>query len=118
MGGSFSSAIVNRLLRDEREQFVAWLTLGGISNAFTGSSDFYAKRLTLPERFRYVIPALGPANLYPLPFLYFSPVYTASGLPPTMIIHTDVDRIIPISQAYETGKGVAGRRSIRGGVVL
>ena len=104
LGGSFSSAIVNRLLRDEREQFVAWLTLGGISNAFTGSSDFYAKRLTLPERFRYVIPALGPANLYPLPFLYFSPVYTASALPPTMIIHTDVDRIIPINQAYELEK--------------
>ena len=104
LGGSFSSAIVNRLLRDEGEQFVAWLTLGGISNAFTGSSDFYAKRLTLPERFRYVIPALGPANLYPLPFLYYSPVYTASGLPPTMIIHTDVDRIIPISQAYELEK--------------
>ena len=44
---------------------------------------------------------MGPANLYPLPFLYFSPVYTASQLPPTMIIHTDVDRIIPITQAYE-----------------
>ena len=101
LGGSFSSAIVTRLLRDERDQFAAWLTLGGISNAFTGSADFYARRLTLPERFRYVIPALGPANIYPLPFLYYSPVYTASQLPPTMIIHTDVDRIIPISQAYE-----------------
>ena len=101
LGGSFSSAIVNRLLRDERDQFAAWLTLGGISNAFTGSADFYARRLTFPERFRYVIPALGPANIYPLPFLYYSPVYTASQLPPTMIIHTNVDRIIPISQAYE-----------------
>ncbi len=101
LGGSFSSAIVNRLLRDERDQFAAWLTLGGISNAFTGSADFYARRLTLPERFRYVIPALGPANIYPLPFLYYSPVYTASHLPPTMIIHTEVDRIIPINQAYE-----------------
>ena len=101
LGGSFSSAIVNRLLRDERDQFAAWLTLGGISNAFSGSADFYARRLTFPERFRYVIPALGPANIYPLPFLYYSPVYTASQLPPTMIIHTDVDRIIPISQAYE-----------------
>ena len=101
LGGSFSSAIVNRLLRDEPDQFAAWLTLGGISNAFTGSADFYARRLTLPERFQYVIPALGPANIYPLPFLYFSPVYTASHLPPTMIIHTGVDRIIPIGQAYE-----------------
>ena len=106
LGGSFSSAIVNRLLRDERDQFAAWVTLGGISNAFTGAADFYARRLTLPERFRYVIPALGPANIYPLPFLYFSPVYTASHLPPTLIIHTDVDRIIPIGQAYELEKAL------------
>ena len=101
MGGSFTSAIINRLLRDERDQFAAWLTLGGISNAFSGSADFYAGRLSFPERFQNVIPALGPANLFPLTFLYFSPVYTASRLPPTMIIHTEVDRIIPIGQAYE-----------------
>ena len=101
LGGSFSSAILHRLLRDERDQFAAWVTLGGISNAFSGSADFYAHRLALPERFRFVIPALGPANIYPLPFLYYSPVYTASHLPPTMIIHTGVDRIIPIGQAYE-----------------
>lgn len=101
LGGSFSSAILTRLLRGERDQFAAWLTLGGISNAFTASADFYAGRLTFPERFRFVIPAMGPANIYPLPFLYYSPVYTASHLPPTMIIHTDADRIIPISQAYE-----------------
>ena len=106
LGGSFSSAIVNRLLRDERGQFAAWLTLGGISNAFTGSAEFYARGLTLPERFQLVIPALGPANIYPLTFLYFSPVYTASHLPPTMIIHTAVDRIIPIGQAYEFEKAL------------
>ncbi len=76
-------------------------TLGGISNAFSGSADFYARRLILPEQFQLVIPALGPANIYPLPFLYYSPVYTASHLPATMIIHTAIDRIIPIGQAYE-----------------
>lgn len=101
LGGSFSSAILHRLLRDERDQFAGWVTLGGISNAFSGSADFYARRLILPEQFQLVIPALGPANIYPLPFLYYSPVYTASHLPATMIIHTAIDRIIPIGQAYE-----------------
>ncbi len=101
LGGSFSSAILHRLLRDERDQFAGWVTVGGISNGFRVSADFYARRLTFPEQFRLVIPALGPANIYPLPFLYYSPVYTASHLPPTMIIHTDRDRVIPISQAYE-----------------
>lgn len=101
MGGSFSSAILHRLLRDEREHFAAWVTVGGISNAFTGAADFYAGELAIPEKFSLVIPALGPANIYPLPFLRYSPVYTAAQLPPTMIVHTGADHIIPISQAYE-----------------
>lgn len=101
MGGSFSSAILHRLLRDERDQFTAWITAGGISNAFTGSADFYAGRLDIPDPYGLVIPALGAANIYPVPFLRFSPVYTAAHLPPTLIIHTDADAIIPINQAYQ-----------------
>jgi len=101
MGGSFSSAILHRLLRDERAQFTAWLTVGGISNAFTGSADFYAGKLDIPDPYKLVIPALGAANIYPAAFLRFSPVYTASHLPPTLIIHTDADAIIPIDQAYQ-----------------
>ena len=101
MGGSFSSAILHRLLRDERAQFTAWVTAGGISNAFTGSADFYAGKLAIPDPYGLVIPALGPANIYPVPFLRFSPVYTAAHLPPTLIIHTDADAIIPINQAYQ-----------------
>ncbi|MFZ1755774.1 MAG: prolyl oligopeptidase family serine peptidase, partial [Caldilineaceae bacterium] len=99
--GSFSSAILHRLLRDERDQFTAWITAGGISNAFTGSADFYAGRLDIPDPYGLVIPALGAANIYPVPFLRFSPVYTAAHLPPTLIIHTDADAIIPINQAYQ-----------------
>ena len=101
LGGSFSSAILHRLLRDEREDFAAWVTVGGISDAFKGAADFYAGRLEIPEKYALLIPALGPANLYPLPFLRYSPVYTAGELPPTLIVHTDADRIIPIDQAYE-----------------
>lgn len=101
MGGSFSSAILHRLLRDERDQFAAWVTVGGISNAFTGSADFYAGRLDIPDPYGLVIPALGAANIHPVPFLRFSPVYTAAHLPPTLIIHTAADAIIPIDQAYQ-----------------
>lgn len=101
MGGSFSSAILHRLLRDERAQFTAWVTVGGISNAFTGSADFYAGRLDIPDPYGLVIPALGAANVHPVPFLRFSPIYTAAHLPPTLIIHTDADAIIPIDQAYQ-----------------
>lgn len=106
LGGSFSSAILIRLLRDltteqGQDQIAAWVTVGGVGNAFTGAADFYAGRITVPAEYRLLIPALGPANLYPLAFLRYSPVYFASELPPTMIIHTDADRIIPIEQAKE-----------------
>ena len=101
MGGSFTSAILHRLLRDEREHFRGWITAGGITSAFRGAESFYAGAITLPEQYRLVIPALGAANIYPLGFLRYAPVYTAAYLPPTLIIHTDADIIIPIEQAYE-----------------
>ena len=101
LGGSFSSAILHRLLRDLDQEVVAWVTVGGIANAFSGAADFYTGQIEMPPQYTYLIPALGPPNLYPLAFLRYTPVYTAAQLPPTLIIHTDADRIIPISQAYD-----------------
>ncbi|MEM7125263.1 MAG: carboxypeptidase regulatory-like domain-containing protein [Chloroflexota bacterium] len=101
LGGSFSSAVLNRLLRDASSQISAWVTVGGIGNAFTGTSEFYAGQVTIPAEYTYLIPALGSPRLYPLPFLRYSPVYAAPQLPPTQIIHTAADLIIPIEQAYE-----------------
>lgn len=101
LGGSFSSAILIRLLRDARDKIAAWVTVGGIGNAFTGTADFYAERIGLPEPYTLLIPALGSPRLFPLPFLRYSPVYSASSLPPTQIIHTAADAIIPIEQALE-----------------
>ncbi|MCC6457679.1 MAG: carboxypeptidase regulatory-like domain-containing protein [Caldilineaceae bacterium] len=101
LGGSFSSPILHRLMRDERAAVAAWITVGGISNAFSGSADFYAGRLEITPDFELLIPALGAPNLYPLPFLRYSPVYTAAQLPPTLIIHTAADKVTPIDQAYQ-----------------
>ena len=101
LGGSFSSAVLHRFLRDTNEDVAAWVTVGGIANAFDGTADFYAEQIEIPPQYTYLIPALGPPHLYPLAFLRYSPVYTAAQLPPTLIIHTAADRIIPISQAYE-----------------
>jgi acetyl esterase/lipase len=101
LGGSFSSPILHRLMRDERDAVAAWINVGGVSNAFLGTEDFYAGNLEMPPQYELLIPALGPPNLYPLFFLRYSPVYTAAQLPPTLIIHTAVDKVTPISQAYE-----------------
>lgn len=99
LGGSFSSAILHRLLRDEGDRFAAWVTAGGIGDAFAAAEDFYAGRSEMPDQYEYLVPSLGPPNLYPLNFLRYSPLYTADQLPPTLIIHTAADRILPISQA-------------------
>ncbi len=106
LGGSFSSAVLARLLRAAGDDLAGWVTLGGLANAFTGAADFYAGKLTIPPPYELLVPALGPPNLYPLAFLAYSPVYYASELPPTMIIHTAADRILPIDQAYDLAAAV------------
>jgi len=122
LGGSFSSAILNRLLADVStsvgtddslgtgSEIAGWVTVGGISNAFNGTASFYAGQLAIPPQYKYLIPALGLPNLYPLDFLRFSPVYTAAQLPPTLIIHTDVDHVIPIDQAYQLEAALRANR--------
>jgi acetyl esterase/lipase len=101
LGGSFSSPILHRLLRDEGGQVAGTVIVGGVADALRGAQDFYAGRLELPERYRYLIPALGLPNLHPEPFLRYSPIYTAAQLPRTLIVHTAADRVIPIGQAQE-----------------
>lgn len=101
LGGSFSSAILHRLIRNDTGLITGWVTVGGITNAFSGAADFYAGNIVILDEYEYLVPALGAPNLYPLNLLRYSPVYTAAQLPPTLIIHTAVDRIIPIAQAYE-----------------
>jgi len=114
LGGSFSSAVLHRLLRGNQpgvepaageevalsHTIIGWVTVGGITDAFQGTTAFYRGELMIPPEYQYLIPALGAPNLYPLAFLRYSPVYTAAQLPPTLIIHTDADQIIPITQAY------------------
>lgn len=106
LGGSFSSAILNRTIQNLHNatntgQIAAWITVGGIGNAFDGASEFYAGNITAPIGYEHAIPALGPPHLFPLTFLNYSPVYAASQFPPTLIIHTAADTIIPIQQAYD-----------------
>lgn len=101
LGGSFSSAVLHQLIRLTDNEIDGWVTVGGVTNAFAATAAFYAGRLEIPPQYEYLIPALGMPNLYPLLFLRYSPVYTAAELPPTLIIHTAADRVIPIEQAYE-----------------
>jgi hypothetical protein len=101
MGGSYSSAILARLVRTAGDQLGGWVSVGGLANAFDGAAAFYAGELEMPANFELLVPAFGLPNVYPLVLLRYSPVYVASELPPTLLIHTAADRVLPIEQAYQ-----------------
>ena len=84
-----------------KDDISAWVTIGGIGDAFSGAHDFYTGAITVPAAYELVIPAMGNPKIHPMPFLRLSPTYIAGQLPPTLIIHTDADTIIPISQAED-----------------
>lgn len=100
LGGSFSSAILYRLLRQTPDVFGGWVTVGGIADAFSGAAAFYSDAITIPDAYRFAIPAMGNPSRNPVALLEFSPLYDPGSLPPTLIIHTAADEIIPIEQAY------------------
>ena len=101
MGGSYSSAVLARLVRTAGDQLGGWVSVGGLANAFDGAAAFYAGELQMPANFEFLVPAFGLPNIYPLTLLRYSPVYVASELPPTLLIHTSADRVLPIEQAYQ-----------------
>ncbi len=89
-----------------RDDISAWVTIGGIGDAFSGAHDFYTGAITVPPAYELVIPAMGNPKTHPIPFLRLSPTYVAGQLPPTLIIHTDADAIIPICQAEDLASGL------------
>ena len=100
MGGSYSSAILARLLRLEGDSLAGWITVGGLADAFAGAQAYYAGEIEMPPQYNLLVPALGPPNRNPLALLRYSPVFVAGELPATLIIHTAADRVLPIDQAY------------------
>ncbi len=101
IGGSYSSAILARLVRTAGDKLGGWVSVGGLADAFAGAADFYAGKLQMPPNYALLVPAFGLPNLYPLTFLRYSPVFVASELPPTLLVHTAADLVLPIEQAYE-----------------
>jgi acetyl esterase/lipase len=108
MGGSYSSAILARLLRLEGNNLAGWVTVGGLADAFAGAQAYYAGEIEMPPQYNLLVPALGPPNRAPLAFLRYSPVFVADELPATLIIHTAADRVLPIDQAYALEAAVRG----------
>jgi acetyl esterase/lipase len=99
MAGSFSSLIMFRALQDLPAMPPAIVSVGGVSDAFLGIQALYDADLAIPPPYDSAVAALGRPDRDPAFFYGFSPVFYADRLPPTFVIHTTNDEVLPYNQA-------------------
>lgn len=98
MSGSFGSLVMFRALRD-LSSVPALVNVGGISDAFLAVNALYSEDLAIPPPYDTAIASLGRPDQAPDFFFAYSPVFFADRLPPTLIVHTYADEVIPYNQA-------------------
>lgn len=98
LAGSFSSVLLFRALRD-LPQFRGVVTMGGISDGFLGYNALFSEELEIPAPYDSYVASLGRPDQHPEIYLAASPAFFADHMPPTLIIHTRADEIIPVNQA-------------------
>lgn len=99
LAGSFSSLILFRGLPDLAPPPQALIVVGGISDAFLGVQALYDTELSIPPPYDVAVAALGRPDRDPAFFFNLSPVFHAAHLPPTLVVHTYNDEVIPYNQA-------------------
>jgi hypothetical protein len=109
MSGSFGSLIMFRALRDLPATPPAIVNVGGVSDAFLGIQALYADReaLKIPPPYDSAIAAMGRPDRDPAFFFGYSPVFSASKLPPMFVIHTYNDEVIPYTQGEAMAAALA-----------
>ena len=107
LSGSFSSIILYQALREQPAGVDALVVVGGISDALLGVQSLYNEDLEIPPKYETAIAALGRPDRYPDVYLAYSPAYQAEHMPPTLIVHTTVDEVIPPNQAERFAETLA-----------
>jgi len=107
LAGSFSSLILYRALREEPGGVDALIIVGGISDGFLGVQALYDEAVEIPPRYATAIAALGRPDRYPEIYLGYSPAFQAAHLPPTFVVHTTADEVIPPNQAVRFADALA-----------
>lgn len=104
--GSFGSIYGYRALPD-LEHLRAIANLGGVSDAFLGIQALYSENLAIPAPYDTAIAAMGRPDHDPGYFLAYSPVFWAAHHPPTLLIHTYEDEVIPYNQSQRLADALA-----------
>jgi hypothetical protein len=106
LSGSFSSVVLYQSLREEPSGVDALIVVGGISDALLGVQALYDQDLAIPERYATAIASLGRPDRYPEVYLGYSPAVFAEHLPPTLVVHTTADEVIPPNQAQRLAEAL------------
>lgn len=106
LAGSFSSVLLFPALHDLPE-FRGVVTMGGISDGFLGYTALFSETLEIPAPYDSFVASLGRPDRHPEIYLAASPAFFAAHLPPTLIIHTRADQVIPVNQATRFANALA-----------
>ena len=107
LSGSFSSLILYQALREEPGGVDALIIVGGISDGFLAVQALYDEAVEVPPRYATAIAALGRPDRYPEIYLRYSPAFHAKHMPPTFVVHTTADEVIPPNQAVRFAHALA-----------
>lgn len=109
VGGSVSTVYTYLLARDlvgspAGQRVKAAIQYGGLFDLFAYRRSWEAGEIKIDpgiSALEYLLIALGRPDTRPELYLRFSPRYGLgrSGLPPTLLVHTDRDRIVPPEQS-------------------
>ncbi|NOX60943.1 MAG: prolyl oligopeptidase family serine peptidase [Chloroflexi bacterium] len=104
--GSFGSLYGYRALPD-LQHLLAIVNIGGVSDAFLGVQALYSETLQIPPPYDLAIASMGRPDREPAFFLAYSPAFWAKHHPPTYIMHTYEDEVIPYNQAQRLAQALA-----------
>jgi dipeptidyl aminopeptidase/acylaminoacyl peptidase len=107
MSGSFGSLVLFRSLRD-LPPVPAIVNVGGVGDAFLAVGSLYSESLAIPPPYDSAIAAMGRPDRDPAFFFSLSPIFFAERLPPTLIVHTYADEVIPYNQAVALDAAMTG----------
>jgi len=107
LSGSFSSLILYQALREEPGGVDALVIVGGVSDGFLAVQALYDEAMEIPPKYATAVAALGRPDRYPEIYLSYSPAFHAAHMPPTFVVHTTADEVIPYNQALRFADALA-----------
>jgi len=110
VGGSISTAYTYLMAREAegdpvRENLKAAVQYGGLFDFFKYRNDWEHGEITIDpgiSELEYLLVALGRPDTRPELYLHLSPRYAlgSNTMPPTLLVHTDKDIIVPVEQSH------------------